>query len=448
MLLGIYFLALLPLFWLLMPRQTEVSFYFALGIAVFQGIANMGWAVGLVRLFFVSMVPADHKSEYMGLYYAWISLMGGVSVLLGGQVLDRFSDLSGDFYFLHIDSYTLLLVVGMVLPLVSVLIFRYVRSDGVLSTSQFVSMFLRGNPFVAFESLLSFHRAKDERHVVSTTERLGKAKSPLTVEELIEALDDPRFYVRFEALVSIARRGPDDRLLDAVIVILGGSEPALSVIAAWALGRIDDKRAVEPLRAGLDSHYRSVRAHCARSLGTLGDDESIPLLLDHLVSETDIGLKVAYISSLGRLKVEETIHAGFDLMDLVQDRGMQMELALAIARTLGDEHVFIRLNRQLPDGIGTPASSLLSDFGKKIRKFNPQYEDLHSRIDDCADAFAKDKINIAIQLMVEIISCLVSDQDASKGTVVLSTCGQRMQRESSRQMVYLLLALYVMKTCW
>ena len=43
------------------------------------------------------------------------------------------------------------------------------------------------------------------------TERLGVARSPLTVDELLLALHDPRFPVRFEAIVSIARRRPDPR---------------------------------------------------------------------------------------------------------------------------------------------------------------------------------------------------------------------------------------------
>ncbi|NOR84277.1 MAG: hypothetical protein GQ526_12375, partial [Ardenticatenales bacterium] len=121
--------------------------------------------------------------------------------------------------------------------------------------------------------------AKDEPSAVSVTERLGRAKSPLAVDELVESLADPRFNVRFEALISAARGGPVPRLREALVEILRGPEPALSVVAAWALGRMGDQEAIEPLRAGLDSSYRSVRAHCARSLATLGDAEGVPLLL-------------------------------------------------------------------------------------------------------------------------------------------------------------------------
>ena len=36
-------------------------------------------------------------------------------------------------------------------------------------------------------------------------ERLGRAKSPLALDELINTLEDPRFNVRLEAIVSLAR---------------------------------------------------------------------------------------------------------------------------------------------------------------------------------------------------------------------------------------------------
>ena len=84
-------------------------------------------------------------------------------------------------------------------------------------------MFIHGNPFLAFESMIRYYRAKDERATVAMTERLGQSHSPLTVEELVEALADPRFNVRFEALISIARSNRDPRLVEALIEILEGT---------------------------------------------------------------------------------------------------------------------------------------------------------------------------------------------------------------------------------
>ena len=112
---------------------------------------------------------------------------------------------------------------------------------------------------------MRYRWALDEQATVQTTERLGRAGSKLAVEELLEALADPRFNVRFEAILAIARMPPEARLFAALAEILQGNNPALSVIAAWALGRIGGEQAREPLRQGLDARYRSIRAHSARA---------------------------------------------------------------------------------------------------------------------------------------------------------------------------------------
>ena len=101
-------------------------------------------------------------------------------------------------------------------------------------------------------------------------------------------------------MVSITRHISDDRLMQALIQVMEGPDPALSVIAAWALGRIGNIKAIPALQNVFHhSKYRSVRAHAARALGTLGDIDSIPSLLKEAQNNPDLGLRVACASSLG-----------------------------------------------------------------------------------------------------------------------------------------------------
>ncbi len=267
MLTGVVMLGILPLGWLLMPRASSASLIAALAIAFAQGIASTAWMVGSGRLLFVSIVPDDRKSEYMAVYYAAIGLMGGVSQLIGGGLLDAFSGISGQFLFISLDPFTPLMIAGIVLPLLSLLVFRRVRPDSDVSIGEYAGMFTHGNPIYALENMVRFYRARDERSMVVMTERLGLTHSPLTVDELLEALTDPRFNVRYEAIISIARMPPQPRLTKALTDVLEGTELSLSNVTAWALGRIGDSSAIPALRSGLDSNYRSVQAHCARALG-------------------------------------------------------------------------------------------------------------------------------------------------------------------------------------
>ncbi len=441
MLSGVSLMAVLPLLWLLMPQRHAWSLYAALGIALLQGLVNTSWSIGSSRLLFVSVVPFRKKTEYMALYYAWIGVVGGVGQLAGGWLLDRFAGLEGQLGFIAIDSYTVLFAIGLLFPLASVLLFRRVRPDSAVTMGEFAGMFFRGNPLLAAESLVGYHRARDERAAVSMTERLGLANSPFTVEELLEALADPRFFVRFEAIVSIARRGPDERLMEALIATLGGDDPALSVIAAWALGRIGDERAIEPLRRGLNAPYRSVQAHCARSLSNLDDREMLPLLLERLADERDLGLRMAYASAVGRLEAREALPDLLSLLEQSQDEASRMELALALARLMGDEHPFIQLVRQGRGELGTATSQALTGLRKRLVRLAPAADGLAERVDRCADALARDSLDEGVHLLRGVVGALPLEALGPTCAAVLQACAAGLAQHGAGRREYLLLAL-------
>jgi HEAT repeat protein/Na+/melibiose symporter-like transporter len=447
MLSGVYLRILLPVFWLLMPRQSVWSLYVALGIAFLAGVSDMGWAIGSGRLLFVSVVPPERRTGYMAVRYAWMGIVGGMGNLMGGRVLDYSAAIAGQrFLFLTLDPYTVLFVAGLVMSAVSIVLLRGVRADSRVTTGEFAGMFLRGNPLRALESLVRFYRARDERGAIAVTERLGQTQSPLTVDELLEALADPRFYVRFEAIVSIARRGPDERLVGALVEVLRGDEPALSVVAAWALGRMGDRRAIEPLRAGLDARYRSVQAHCARSLGSLGDAGIVPVLLERLTSETDDGLKLAYASALGQLRAEEAVGELLALLRASESRDAQMEVALALARIVGDEHGFIQLLRQVRGEAGTAASQAITALKKKLSDYQVDGEvDLLATLDHCAETLAQHDVERGAALIGSIIRLLPVEELSDACAKTLQDCAGRLEEFGAERLDYVILALHALQ---
>jgi hypothetical protein len=428
-----------------MPRGVSWSLYAALGIALLQGFANLGWQIGSMRLRFVSVVPVEKKREYMALYFAWIGIVGGLGQLLGGWLLDVTSGISGLFLSISLDSYTILFLVSCLLPVAAGLLLRRVRADSSVSTGEFAAMFFRGNPFIAMETLIRYHRARDERAAISITERLGRTQSPLTVDELLESLSDPRFYVRFEAIVSIARRGPDTRLTEALVKVLEGDEPALSTISAWALGRIGDEQAIAPLRKGLDARYRSVQAHCARSLGTLGDKEVLPKLLERLETETDVGLEIAYAAALGKLRAVEATGRLLVVLRAHQDGSSRRELALALARIVGNEHHFVQLLRHTSDDMGTSASQAITGMKKTIAEYQMDSCDLDEAMTDCADAFAREDLERGVVHLSRVIRCLPMEEFAPTLRLILQECAEGLDELGALRSEYTLLTLHTME---
>jgi HEAT repeat protein/predicted MFS family arabinose efflux permease len=443
---GLLLTATLPIWWLIMPRQTGLSLIVALAIAWLQGTANLGWAIGSARLLYVGIVRPDKNSAYMAQYNAWMGVIGGISQLGGGRFLDVFSDVQTTFLGIEIDSYGILFIVAFVLLATSSLVIRRIRAEGKISVGQFAGLFFHGNPILAVESLIRFHLAKDEPAIVSITERLGQSKSPLTVDELLDALADPRFYVRFEAIVSIARRGPDERLLKALARVLEGNDPALSVIAAWALGRIGDPRAVESLRHGLHAPYRSVKAHAARSLATLGDIESITLIKNLLGDETDIGLQIAYASALGRLQEKQAVPELLRLLRLCYDSDSQMELSLSLARIIGEEAHFIQLLRGTRTDPGTSLSQAISGLQNRFGSFRLQQENDRFLVAACAEALAHNDLKNGAVLLAELIRAVLKDGVDPTIGLILDECAHWVETLDEERVEYMILAVLTLGT--
>jgi len=115
LLMAVGLMFLLPLCWLTMPREHELSFAAGLAVAALAGFASTGWWICDQRLLYVGIVPAAKRTEYMALYYAWIGLVGGVGPLVAGAALDHFGDLSGRWGPIHIDPYAPLFVAALVM---------------------------------------------------------------------------------------------------------------------------------------------------------------------------------------------------------------------------------------------------------------------------------------------------------------------------------------------
>ena len=442
MLSGLYLMVLLPICWLLIPRHSVWSNTLAMSIAVLAGLASMGLLIGDNRLLYVSIVPAKKKTEYMAIYSAWIGLVGGCSQLIAGQSLDYCKGITGTFFNLTLDPYTPIFVASLILFIVGIVLIRHVRVDSDMPTGKFASMFLRGNPFVAVESLIRFSLAKDVDTRVSMTEHLGEAKSPLNIDELLLALSDPSFNVRYEAIISISRTRPDDRLVKALIQVLSGDNSDLSIAVAWALGRIGDKMAIKPLRKTLVSGYPLLQARSARALATLGDAQAIHLLLERFRNEPDCSLRIAYASALGTLRATEATGELLTLLQTLQDECNRMELALALARIVGNEHYLVRLWRQPRSEIGTAASQAMLSFKKKIKKLHMDIGDFMTVFDDCAEALAENDLQRAVILLRDVINSLHVEDFGKTSADILKDCAERLDEFGASRIEYLILSLH------
>jgi hypothetical protein len=218
----------------------------------------------------------------------------------------------------------------------------------------------------------------------------------------------------------------------------------LSVIAAWALGRIGDEHALESLREGLHSDYRSIRDHCARALGALNDQDVIPLLLERLESESDVGLQMAYASALGNLRAEKATQPLLALLESVHNAGARRELALSLARIIGNEQNFITLLRQVRGDMGTTISQNVTMLARKASKSHPDKHELHAVLHACADAFARQQLDKGAALLSKAMRLWPDTAVHTPTYAILHACADQLDALGITHEEYILLALHTL----
>ncbi|MGE5249270.1 MAG: MFS transporter [Bacteroidota bacterium] len=445
---GLLLTVSLPLLWFVMPRGSPVSFVIALGISLLQGIAGSGWAIGSGRLLFVSIATGEGSTEYLSQYNAWTGLLSGVGSILGGVLLQSLSAYRGTVFNVNLDAYSILFATGFGLCLLGVLFLRAIQAPREASLGELAGLFLHGNPLTAISSVIRFYYAREESDVIAMTERLGNARSPLTVDELIASLEDPRFYVRFEAIVSISRHSTDDRLVEALIDVMEAPDPALSVAAAWALGRIGNLNALPALRRSLaQAQYRSLKAHAARALGTLGDSESIPLLLNYVQHEADLGLRVACASSIGKLAVTD---AAPDLLQLLYGAPFaqsRREVGLALARLLKAQDRYIKLTRTLDEDPGTGLAQEMEIVRRAMGRAFPLEEETLSSLLNARERFAHQDLSSGMQALSGAIDSIDGENFEPFCRQILAESALRMQEFGPSRLEYPILASLILEAC-
>lgn len=445
---GLAMLCVLPVIWLLTPVHSKWSVTMAIVAWVICGIGNTGWAFGFSRYLFVSAAPEGERTSYMAFYYAWLGLTGGSAPILAGRALDMMKGLDYVVGGVRIDAYTPLFAVYVAMMVTAVVILSRVRADGAMSTVRFVGMFLQGNLVSAVGSMFRYHRAKDEGDRIETTDRMGQARNPLNVDELVEALADPSFQVRYEAVVSIARMPAEPRLVEALLEVLVGDEPELALAAAWALGRLGDRSAVLPLRELLISDFPMLRSRSARSLALLGDRDSAGHLLEHLRTERIDSVRVAFAAALGALRAEEAVEDVLGLVKHMTSASTKAELMLALARMVGGERHYIRLWRRMREDAATASSQTVSMWAKPLSRRKWNAGQIVPEVERAELAFAEGRLAAGAGQLATMIEAVIAAAPSQRMTPaamqILRACAVNVVCEGQVDQAWLLLTLHAM----
>jgi len=441
---SLYIMLVLPFAWFLLPRNSEASAPLAMAIAFLVGVATLAWQISWTRYLFVNATPGDNKAPYMAVFYAWLGLVSGLGPLLAGQILNLAQNINAQIWLFTFDPFTPLFIIGGVMLVAGSRVVARLETDQETTFRRFAGMFLRGNPIRALTNLIQYNLAGDEMTRIVTTERLADTHSLLSTNELIEALSDPSFNVRYEAIHAIGRMPSEPVLIDALVAVLQDGESELGMAASRSLGKMADKRAIEPLRQALHSEYRLVQANSARALAMLEDEESIPIFLERFKTETNPTIRMGYVSALGRLRVKNAIDGLFDFLREIDSPVWRGEIGLALARIIGDERYYLQHWRSMQTNQGTATAQAVLALQKPIQ--NIGLKGCAETVEQCGNAFARDEIDKAANHLAGLLNQLPQKKLDSTLAHALQICARNLSEFGGTRFELILLSLHIIDT--
>jgi len=104
---------LVPIGWLLLPRQAPHLLVWCGMLYLLHGIAFNGLAIASGRLLLNGVVSPEHSTAYMAVFYAWQGFVGGSAPLLAGGLLQGLGSWRQPFPGLTLDGHAVLFLLAV-----------------------------------------------------------------------------------------------------------------------------------------------------------------------------------------------------------------------------------------------------------------------------------------------------------------------------------------------
>jgi hypothetical protein len=123
--------------------------------------------------------------------------------------------------------------------------------------------------------------------------------------------------------------------------------------------------------------------------------------MGRLQTETDKGLQMAYAAALGNLQATEALETLHKLLLQTVNEGARLELALSLARIVGQENLFVNLLRQMRNDPGTTTAEVLLQVRRELRRSAPP--DILDTLQSTSNTFAAEDLTEGV---VQLVACL------------------------------------------
>jgi hypothetical protein len=200
----------------------------------------------------------------------------------------------------------------------------------------------RGNFVTYAYGLFRLSRATEEEDRGRAVRAMGRSRSPMAVQRLIEALDDMSPRVRSQAAAGLGE-ARDPRALDPLLEELSDRESDIRPEVVEALGKLRHPRALDPLLEALHDGDPRVRISVIRALSEIGGEEARELLFWAFCDPFDRSIFPTLVETLSDLGDVRIVKPTLDKAPQYRSPVIRLQLLNGVCRALGGKNLFYRM---------------------------------------------------------------------------------------------------------
>jgi len=274
------------------PPLGTISMFVFLGFVFF--LYNFGQVGGAnsAQNYFYTITDTSERLNLGLLNYVLSGTAGALGSFAGAMLLKgmetAFAHPVNDYRFFYIIAFVLLLAC---FPLIFKL-----RNDGAFSVRSALEIFLslkNLRTIALLHKLDTSTTADEEAEVIDS---LAASESAVAVNDLLERLTSPRFYIRSRALRALENLPITEEVTNALITEVRRHAFTTAHTAARIMGRRKIAKGLGVLRQSLNSDDYLLQAEATLAIAHLSDRESIPKI-ESILSRSRIPLVRIYAAA-------------------------------------------------------------------------------------------------------------------------------------------------------
>jgi len=331
---------ILPLVWIFL-NPGNASGILPL-IMVANGLVFSGLTVAINTMLFGIVPSGSDRPLYFAVWAFSNSLLNSAAsavAAVGAGVL------AGTDLFLgpvHVTNLRIMFFISSMFLILPLFLLRRVSDITAKPVTYMMGQMLRGNTLAFVYNSFLFSRVKETGRRARAARSMGRSRSPMAVEHLVQALGDIDPVVREQAVKGLGETQAVEAV-EPLIRELTDKESDIRVHAAASLGALRNPTAVGALLRVLEEPGVSLQAAAIRALGRIGGEEVRESLYQRLRTDTRTALIPTYVESLSRMGDLRAVRPAIEGVKHFANPVLRLQLLNAVCRSLGAQNLFADL---------------------------------------------------------------------------------------------------------